>query len=138
MMRNRIFAFTAVCSIAAICGIGNMNRAGAASTTQSAATTTAATPAITWDEAAKHVDETVTVTGPVVGTHVTSTKALVLNIGKDYPDPARFSVMITPKDKEELSEDSYKGKTVTVTGKIVLYKKVPEIKAKSADVTIEP
>jgi hypothetical protein len=100
------------------------------------ATTTAS--AITWDLASKHVGETLTITGPVMGTHVTTGgKSLVLNIGKDYPDPTRFTIMIKTDDKNPASADTYMGKTVTVTGKIELYRKVPEVKVNPADVTIE-
>jgi DNA/RNA endonuclease YhcR with UshA esterase domain len=120
-----------------VCLIGTMDTARADSTTKPA-TTTATTQAINWDEAAKHVGETLTITGPVVGTHITSKKQLVLNLGKDYPDVTRFSIMINPDDKEELSEATYKGKTVTVTGKITLYRKAPEVICKTADVKIAP
>jgi DNA/RNA endonuclease YhcR with UshA esterase domain len=100
------------------------------------ATTTAS--AITWDLASKHVGETLTITGPVMGTHVTTGgKSLVLNIGKDFPDPTRFTVMIKTDDKNPASADTYMGKNVTVTGKIELYRKVPEVKVNPADVTIE-
>ena len=93
---------------------------------------------ITWDQASKHVGETVTVNGPVAGTHVsTAGTALILNVGKDYPDPSRFSVMINTDATHPASADTYSGKNITVTGKIELYRKVPEIKAGPADVTVE-
>ncbi len=102
------------------------------------ATTSASVPEITWDEAGKHVGETVTVTGPVKGTHVTTGgKALVLNIGKDFPDPTRFTVMINTDEKNPAAPETYADKTVSVTGKIVLYRKVPEIKTDPAGVTVE-
>ncbi len=113
--------------------------------TKAAATMPAATmPATTapvvikWEEAARHVGQTVTITGPVKGTHVTGNKeALILNIGKDYPDPARFTVMIATDDKHPAKEADYKDKTVTVTGKVEIYRKVPEIKiAKAGDVVV--
>jgi hypothetical protein len=108
--------------------------------TQPAATQpTTAAVVIDWDQAAKHVGETATVTGPVKGTHRTSNgKSLILNVGKDYPDPGRFSVMIAIDDKHPADETAYKDKTVTVTGKIELYRKVPEIKVNPSDVTIAP
>lgn len=142
-MRSRALALTGILSVTAICLIGNMDRVRADSTTQPAAsqpaTTTAAALAIAWDEGAKHVGELVTVTGPVAGTHMTAgNKALLLNLGKDYPDTTRFTVFISLTDKDKVSEDSYKGKTVTATGKIILYKKAPEIKVSLSDVTIEP
>jgi DNA/RNA endonuclease YhcR with UshA esterase domain len=128
-----------------VCFVGTMDRAQAdapttaptTSATTGPATTTAS--AISWDEAARHVGETLTVTGPVAGTHVTTGgKSLVLNIGKDFPDPSRFSIMIQLDKDTPATADSFTGKTVTVTGKIELYRKVPEIKAKQADVAIVP
>jgi len=136
---RRIFVKTSLTLIAigTIC-LGNKSSADdAVKPATMPATTTAA--AINWDQAAKHVGETVTVTGPVKGTHVsTGGKTLILNIGKDYPDPGRFSIMIATDAKNPAKADDYTGKTVTVTGKIVLYRNVPEIKAdKAAELTIE-
>jgi DNA/RNA endonuclease YhcR with UshA esterase domain len=92
--------------------------------------------AIDWSGAAKHVGETVTVTGPVISTHASNGgKSVSLNIGKDYPATDRFTIFVTT-DKAASADDTYKGKTVTVTGKIVLYKKVPEIKVDEKDVTV--
>lgn len=135
-MRSAIVQTTlAVLMIGAICLIGSLPKAVGAPATQPATTTASA---IKWDAASKHVGETATVTGPVMGTHVTGNgEALILNVGKDYPDPGRFSVMINIDPKHPASEAAYKGKTVTVTGKIELYRKVPEIKAKPSDVTVE-
>jgi len=42
-------------------------------------------------------------------------------MGSDHADPST----------------TYKGKTITVTGKIELYHNVPEIRAKAADVKIQ-
>jgi DNA/RNA endonuclease YhcR with UshA esterase domain len=134
-MKAKVLLWVTMVPIAAACWTANVEQAKAAPATQPA--TTQSSASITWDQAANHVGETVTVTGPVVGTHMTAKKQLILNLGKDYPDVTRFSIMIDPVDKETLSEDTYKGKTVTVTGKIILYRKAPEIIGKSADVTIE-
>jgi DNA/RNA endonuclease YhcR with UshA esterase domain len=128
--------------IAAICLSERPAQSRAADAVKPPAATQPATTqpvAIKWDQAAKHVGETCTVTGPVVGTHVTKdAKALILNVGKDYQDPAHFSIMISVDDKHPAKEDDYKGKTVTVTGKVELYRKAAEIKvAKAADVTVE-
>jgi ATP sulfurylase len=108
--------------------------------TQPASTQPTTAPlTINWDEAAKHVGETATVTGPVKGTHVTTNhKSLILNIGKDYPAADRFSVMIAVDDKHPADESAYKDKAVTVTGKIELYRRVPEIKVTGDQVTIAP
>lgn len=98
--------------------------------------TTAAT-AINWDQAAKHVGETATVTGPVKGTHAAG-KNVVLNVGKDFPAADRFTIYLPFDAAGGTADAQYVGKTVTVTGKIELYKKVPEIKAaKASDVTVK-
>ncbi len=110
-------------------------------TTTAPATTTAS--AISWDQASKHVGETVTVTGPVMGTHELSDgEHVLLNVGKDFPDDSRLTIYLTPAasapGKASPSADStYVGKTVSVTGKIELYHDVPEIKATAADVVVQ-
>jgi len=104
-------------------------------TTQEASTNPSGA-AINWDEAKNHVGETVTVTGPVMGTHaIDDAHALVLNIGKDFPDESRFTIFISGADTTP--DDVYSGKTVTVTGEIQLYRNVPEIKASAKDVIVK-
>ncbi len=108
--------------------------------TQPAATRPTTAPVvIKREDAAKHVGETVTVTGPVKGTHVTTGgKSLILNVGLDYPDTGRLTIFITTDDKHPAKEDDYTDKKVTVTGKVEMYHKAAEIKVSSAaDVTIE-
>ncbi len=93
--------------------------------------------AIDWSEAAKHVDETVTVTGPVKGIHMAK-KNVVLNVGKDYPAKDRFTVMVPFTGDEAAAKEQFVDKTVTVTGKVKLYKEIPEIVAKKAsEVTVQ-
>jgi hypothetical protein len=100
------------------------------------ATQASTNPSVNWDEAKNHVGETVTVTGPVMGTHeIDAAHALVLNVGKDYPDKDRFTVFISGGD--DTPEDVYSGKTVTVTGEVELYRDVPEIKASAKDVVVK-
>ena len=88
--------------------------------------------AIDWSEAAKHVGETVTVTGPVKGTHAAGAN-IVLNIGKDFPAKDRFTVMLPFDAAKGTAEEQFTGKTATVTGTVKLYKKVAEIVAAKAD-----
>jgi hypothetical protein len=95
------------------------------------------TSAITWDQAAKHVGEKLTVTGPVVGTHKVAGGRVVLNVGKDFPDASRFTVFLTLGDDHTDPDATYKGKTISVTGKIELYHDVAEIRAKAVDVKIQ-
>ena len=50
---------------------------------------------ILWSEAKYHIGSRLTVYGPVIGTYYASTskgQPTFLNIGKDYPDPERFTV----------------------------------------------
>ena len=57
-------------------------------------------------------------------------KPTFLNVGKDYPDPARFTVLIWGENRGKFSpapEIQYKGKTIYVYGLIELYKGSPEI-----------
>ena len=96
---------------------------------------TTAPSAITWDQAAKHIGEQATVTGPVVGTHDFG-DAAVLNIGKDFPDPTRFTVYIPAEKRSGMPDDLDKGKTISVTGKLKLYHNVPEIEAGVTDITV--
>jgi hypothetical protein len=92
--------------------------------------------ALDWSVAAKHVGETVTITGPVKGTHAAG-KNIVLNLGKDFPEKDRFTVMLPFDESAGSADDQFVGKTATVTGKVKLYKGVPEIVTKkAADVTL--
>ena len=133
-MRSAIYKITfGLMTVGAVCLSGRLNQVYADPATQPASQPTTAAVAITWDTAAKHVGETVTVSGPVMGTHsIGGGKSLILNVGKDFPDAGRLTILI----KGETTEDDYKDKTVTVTGKVELFKDVPEIKVKPADVTI--
>jgi DNA/RNA endonuclease YhcR with UshA esterase domain len=126
--------------IASIAFLGIAGALHADPATQPAASQPTTAPiVISWEQAAKHVGETATVTGPVKGTHITSNgKSLILNVGKDYPDPGRFSIMIAIDAKHPADESAYTGKTVTATGKIELYRKVPEVKVNGGEVTIAP
>lgn len=96
-----------------------------------------AAPSITWDAAGTHVGQTITVTGPVVGTHVTTDASHVtLNVGKDFPDRARFTVYFSAVNGAPAPDKVYLGKTISVTGEIVLYNEVPEIKIEAKDIRI--
>lgn len=94
---------------------------------------------LSWDEAADNVGERTTVTGPVVSTvYATTSKGepTFLNVGKDYPDPARFTVVIWGKSRDNFGsapEDEYDGKTISVTGQVVEYNGIPEIEVTTPD-----
>jgi DNA/RNA endonuclease YhcR with UshA esterase domain len=138
-MRVTTIQLSLLVLIAAVCSMNRADTVRAGATTQAAATQPTTAPVVVqWEEAARHVGQTVTITGPVKGTHVTGGgKALILNVGKDYPDAKRFTVMITTDEKNPAKAEDYVDKTVTVTGKVELYRNVAEIKvAKAADVTV--
>jgi len=88
---------------------------------------------IPWDEAKNHVGDRNTVYGPVVDTRWASTstgKPTFLNIGKPYPDPNRFTVVIWIDNRSkfpEPPEDYYRGKTISATGLISEYNGSPQI-----------
>lgn len=89
--------------------------------------------AISWDEAKYHIGERTTVCGPVVDTHWASGskgEPTFLNIGKPYPDPNRFTVVIwidCRANFPQAPEKYYSGKTICVSGLIIEYKGVTEI-----------
>jgi DNA/RNA endonuclease YhcR with UshA esterase domain len=136
-MNHHYLRFALIASFAA--GLAAYAADAPPATQPSDATTQPTTnPSLNWDEAKNHIGETVTVTGPVMGTHaIDSQHALILNIGKDFPDEDRFTAFITGDGDTTPSDDTYNGKTVSVTGKIMLYRKVPEIKASEKDVVVK-
>jgi hypothetical protein len=85
-------------------------------------------------EAKAHVGETVTVCGKVVGTRITkyvlTTRGhpIVLNLDQPEPNPV-FLILTWPSEltKPDQFEESYQGKQVCVTGKIVKGRGVPQI-----------
>jgi hypothetical protein len=81
-------------------------------------------------DAAKHIGETVTITDKVFsGKYFDNNKMTLLDIGGYNPNQL-LTLMIPGADKEKFKgspEIDYKGKEVTVTGKIIEYKGKPEI-----------
>ena len=92
---------------------------------------------ISWSEAKYHIGERLTVHGPVISTYYASTsngQPTFLNIGKDYPDPGRFTVVIWGKNRSnfpQAPEVYYSGKMIYVTGLIEEYEGVAEIAVSS-------
>ncbi len=92
--------------------------------------------AVAWDEARYHIGERTTVYGPVVDTHWASGsrgKPTFLNIGKPYPDPKRFTVVIWIQNRgnfPQAPEVYYLGKSIYVAGLIAEYKGIPQIEIK--------
>jgi len=89
--------------------------------------------AISWDKAKDYIGERTTVYGPVIGaTYASSTKGqpTFLNVGENYPDPTRFTVLIWGSDRSKFSpapEIQYKGRTIYVYGLIEDYQGSAEI-----------
>jgi hypothetical protein len=83
---------------------------------------------IQWYQAKRFVGLTRTVKGPVKGTKYapsSSGRPTFLNIGKNYPNRARFIVVIWGKYRSAFPfrpEVFYRGKTILATGKIRMYK----------------
>ena len=92
---------------------------------------------ILWSEAKYHIGERATVYGPVISTHYASTskgQPTFLNIGKPYPDPDRFTVVIWGENRSnfpQAPEILYANKTLYITGLIIEYKGVAEIEVVS-------
>ncbi|MBA7493084.1 hypothetical protein ES702_03639 [subsurface metagenome] len=88
---------------------------------------------IPWNEAIYHIGERATVYGSVVSTHYANTsrgKPTFLNIGRPYPDPDRFTVIIWGKNRSnfpQAPEILYANKTIYVTGLIDEYEGVAQI-----------
>lgn len=105
--------------------------------TQSSQST--ASDAIDWSEASSHVGETTTVEGPVAGAMYADTsngEPTFLNVGVDYPDSSRFTVVIWGEDRGSFSqapEDMYSGRTIRVTGTVSEYEGIPEIEVSGPD-----
>ena len=88
---------------------------------------------IPWNEAKYHVGERTTVYGLVVDTHYAITSSgqpTFLNLGKSYPDPSRFTVVIWGRNRTNFPsapESYYYGKDICVTGLITTYEGIPQI-----------
>jgi hypothetical protein len=91
---------------------------------------------ISWERAKQHIGETATVCGTVAGTTYNSDvsgKPTFLYIGKPYPAPDRFSVIIWGENRKKFSsapERYYLGKTICVRGVITEDKGVAQIEVK--------
>lgn len=87
-------------------------------------------------DAVKHVGENATVCGIVAGVHTaTSSKGspTFVNLDKTYPNQV-FTILIWGSDLSKFSPapSSWDGKRVCATGRIELYRNVPEIVARDA------
>jgi hypothetical protein len=91
--------------------------------------------AVSWDRARSVVGRTAAIKGRVASTHyavASNGSPTFLNLGRPYPDPRRFQVVIWREDRSKFGsapERRYRGRLVCVTGYVELYQGVPEIEA---------
>src|SRR3989440_10165237 len=78
-------------------------------------------------DAAKHVGETATITGTVDGFHQSGKGNIFLNMGGKYPNQAFTAFIPSGSAAQFPNAQQYEGRTITVSGKIALYKGKPEI-----------
>jgi hypothetical protein len=78
-------------------------------------------------EASKHVGETATVTDRVDGVYQSGKGNIFLNMGGKYPNQCFTAFIPSGSAAQFTNAQQYDGKTVSVSGKIQLYKGKPEI-----------
>jgi DNA/RNA endonuclease YhcR with UshA esterase domain len=87
-------------------------------------------------EAAKHLNENVSICDKIYSTKlIENTGMVLLDMGDAHPDQY-LTVVIKGEDKSKFNakpEEYYKGKDVCVTGKLIDYKGKPEIIVTSPD-----
>jgi hypothetical protein len=92
---------------------------------------------IPWSDAGNFVNQSKTVCGPVMRAtfaQTTNGQPTYLDLGRTYPDPARFSVLIWGNQRTNFPsapETLYRGKTICVTGKIVTYQNTLEMEVRT-------
>jgi hypothetical protein len=92
---------------------------------------------ISWSDAGNFVNQSKTVCGPVMRTtfaQTTNGQPTYLDLGRTYPDPARFSILIWGNQRANFPsapETLYRGKTICVTGKIVTYQGTLEMEVRT-------
>ena len=84
---------------------------------------------IAWNEAATHAGTTQRVCGPLFGTG-NSNDDVFLDLGRDYPDPARFQIVLW--DVGTL-DPIPAGATLCTSGQVTLYEGVAQIELRSAN-----
>ena len=86
--------------------------------------------------AAKHLNETVTIADKVYSTKlIENTNMVLLDLGGEHPNQL-LTVVIKGRDRAKFNgkpEEYYKGRDVTVTGKLIDYRGKPEIVVSSPD-----
>lgn len=82
-----------------------------------------------WNQAVNYVGTTQRICGPLVSMR-TSTDDVFLNIGRDYPDPERFTVVVW--DIGGVEQES-PGVTICVSGPVTSYNGVPQVELQTLD-----
>jgi hypothetical protein len=101
-------------------------------------------PPLHWDQAKDFIGEVKTVCGPVKSAFFAESsegQPTFLNVGKDYPDPGRFSVIIWGEDRANFPdppEQAYLNQTICITGEIQEYDGIAEIFAEDSSQITQP
>jgi DNA/RNA endonuclease YhcR with UshA esterase domain len=87
-------------------------------------------------DAAKHLNETVTIADKVYSTKlIENTNMVLLDLGREHPKQY-LTVVIKGENRSKFNrkpEEYYKGRDVTVTGKLIDFRGKPEIIVNSPD-----
>jgi len=141
MSRNKLAAIIVICTVAIVAAILVPRLIDRTGTTHDIETDFA--NAISCYEGKDHVGERIAVYGTVVSTKYASEsngKPTFLNMCYAHPNPDRFTVVIWEENRGKFPqppEDYYNGKTIYVSGLIVLYNGVPEIEVTSPSQILE-
>jgi hypothetical protein len=98
--------------------------------------------AVSWQTARKYMGRYATIKGPVAGSKYAASSngsPTFLNIGVDYPNPRRVTVVIWGENRARFGspERRYRGHTLCVRGLVEAYGGVPEIEVTSpAQITV--
>jgi hypothetical protein len=100
--------------------------------------------AVDWENAAQYVGQRVTIRGPVVASHFAEAgdgQPTFLDIGKSYPDPTRFTVVIWGRDRANFPnppDQAYRSRQVCVTGLVDTAMGSPGIEIRSPGGIVAP
>jgi DNA/RNA endonuclease YhcR with UshA esterase domain len=86
-----------------------------------------ATQAIAPADAKAHVGQTVTVEGAVSDVNTVRTGVTFIDLGGKFPDNAFTAVILSDDAGKFPNVAALNGKTVVITGKVVLYKGKPQV-----------
>lgn len=92
--------------------------------------------AVPWQDARRVAGMVAEVKGPVVGTTYAprrSGRPTFLYLGRDYPDPERFTVVIWGRNRGKFRapERRYRGRTICVIGHVRLSRGVPQTEVRT-------